>query len=84
MALDADSHSKGFAFVEFEEEVGYFYQEFYFFSTLTRFSEQADAVKALGANNYELKKRRIAVTLSDTRVRSRRRCELLLTMVDPR
>jgi len=53
MALDADGHSKGFAFVEFEEE--------------------ADAVKALGANNYDLKKRRIAVTLSDTRVRSRRR-----------
>jgi len=53
MALDADNHSKGFAFVEFEEE--------------------RDAAKALGANNYELKKRRIAVTLSDTRVRSRRR-----------
>jgi hypothetical protein len=24
MALDADNHSKGFAFVEFEEEVGSF------------------------------------------------------------
>jgi hypothetical protein len=24
MALDADNHSKGFAFVEFEEEVGCF------------------------------------------------------------
>jgi len=53
MALDADNHSKGFAFIEFEEE--------------------RDATKALGANNYELKKRRIAVTLSDSRVRSRRR-----------
>ncbi|KAH9985865.1 hypothetical protein BJV77DRAFT_1031067 [Russula vinacea] len=53
MALDSDNHSKGFAFVEFEEE--------------------GDATRALGANNYELKKRRIAVTLSDTRVRSRRR-----------
>ena len=38
MALDADGHSKGFAFVEFEEEVGSFYQEFYFFLTLTYFS----------------------------------------------
>ncbi|KAI0278229.1 hypothetical protein BGY98DRAFT_1107507 [Russula aff. rugulosa BPL654] len=53
MALDADNHSKGFAFVEFEEE--------------------SDASRALGANNYELKKRRIAVTMSDTRVRSRKR-----------
>ncbi|KAI0301111.1 hypothetical protein B0F90DRAFT_1810154 [Multifurca ochricompacta] len=53
MTLDANNHSKGFAFIEFEEE--------------------KDAVKALGANNYELKKRRIAVTLSDTRVRSQRR-----------
>ncbi|KAI0257869.1 hypothetical protein BC834DRAFT_926935 [Gloeopeniophorella convolvens] len=53
MALDDGGLSKGFAFVEFEEE--------------------KDATKALGANNYELKKRRIAVTLSDTRVRSRKR-----------
>jgi len=27
MALDADKHSKGFAFVEFEEEVGSYYQD---------------------------------------------------------
>lgn len=33
-----------------------------------------DAITALDANNYELKKRRIAVTLADTRVRSRKRC----------
>ncbi|KAH9999668.1 hypothetical protein BJV74DRAFT_823117 [Russula compacta] len=52
MALDANNQSKGFAFVEFEEE--------------------GDATRALGANNYELKKRRIAVTISDSRVRSRR------------
>ncbi|KAH9035591.1 hypothetical protein EDB84DRAFT_1485100 [Lactarius hengduanensis] len=53
MALTTENHSKGFAFIEFEEE--------------------KDAVKALAANNYELKKRRIAVTLSDTRVRSQKR-----------
>jgi squamous cell carcinoma antigen recognized by T-cells 3 len=47
------------------------------------FPMQRDAAKALGANNYELKKRRIAVTLSDTRVRSRKRYEPLLTMIDP-
>jgi hypothetical protein len=34
---------------------------------------QKDAERALGVNNYELKKRRIAVTLSDTRVRSQKR-----------
>jgi len=45
---------------------------------------QADATRALGANNYELKKRRIAVTLSDTRVRSRKRCELSTTVIDLR
>ncbi|KAA1469781.1 hypothetical protein DENSPDRAFT_835444 [Dentipellis sp. KUC8613] len=53
MALDAQNHSKGFAFVEFVNE--------------------RDAAAALNANNYELKKRRIAVTLADTRVRSRKR-----------
>ncbi|KAI0056538.1 hypothetical protein BV25DRAFT_1893853 [Artomyces pyxidatus] len=53
MALDAENHSKGFAFIEFEEE--------------------KDAVTALNANNYELKKRRIAVTLADTRVKGRKR-----------
>ncbi|THH19088.1 hypothetical protein EW146_g2006 [Bondarzewia mesenterica] len=52
MSADADGHSKGFAFVEFEQE--------------------KDAITALNANNYELKKRRIAVTLADTRVRSRK------------
>ncbi|KIJ64460.1 hypothetical protein HYDPIDRAFT_111787 [Hydnomerulius pinastri MD-312] len=50
---DKDGRSKGFAFIEFENE--------------------ADAHTALGANNYELKKRRIAVTLTDTRVRSKNR-----------
>ncbi|OBZ68772.1 hypothetical protein A0H81_11060 [Grifola frondosa] len=51
MALDKDGHSRGFAFVEFEQE--------------------KDAMAALSANNYELKKRRIAVTLSDTRFRAK-------------
>ncbi|KAG6332455.1 hypothetical protein ID866_6633, partial [Astraeus odoratus] len=37
------------------------------------FQNEGDARAALSANNYELKKRRIAVTLSDTRVRPRNR-----------
>ncbi|KAH0831905.1 hypothetical protein J3R83DRAFT_12788 [Lanmaoa asiatica] len=37
------------------------------------FENDADARAALSANNYELKKRRIAVTLADTRVRSKNR-----------
>ncbi|KAI9568595.1 hypothetical protein HD554DRAFT_2099306 [Boletus coccyginus] len=53
LAEDKNGHSKGFAFVEFENE--------------------ADARAALSANNYELKKRRMAVTLADTRVRSKNR-----------
>ncbi|KIM89071.1 hypothetical protein PILCRDRAFT_812968 [Piloderma croceum F 1598] len=53
MASEQNGQSKGFAFIEFEEE--------------------GDAQAALGANNYELKKRRIAVTLADSRVRARNR-----------
>ncbi|KAF8895465.1 hypothetical protein BD779DRAFT_1619135 [Infundibulicybe gibba] len=53
MATDPDGKSKGFAFVEFENE--------------------NDARTALEANNHELKKRRIAVTLADSRARARNR-----------
>ncbi|KAI0326875.1 RNA-binding protein Prp24 [Cubamyces sp. BRFM 1775] len=49
MILDDKGKSKGFAFVEFENE--------------------QDARAALAANNHELKKRRMAVTLADSRVR---------------
>jgi len=54
----------------------------YLFDSNLLFLLQGDATKALGANNYELKKRRIAVTLSDTRVRSRRRCSPLSPTFD--
>ncbi|KIJ17712.1 hypothetical protein PAXINDRAFT_130029 [Paxillus involutus ATCC 200175] len=37
------------------------------------FENEADAQSSLSANNYELKKRRMAVTLADTRVRSKNR-----------
>ncbi|KAG9315935.1 hypothetical protein JVU11DRAFT_3587 [Chiua virens] len=53
LAEDKKGHSKGFAFIEFENE--------------------ADARAALSANNYDLKNRRIAVTLADTRVRAKNR-----------
>ncbi|KAG6897556.1 hypothetical protein C0992_000339 [Termitomyces sp. T32_za158] len=53
MTTDDKGHSKGFAFIEYEQE--------------------KDALASLDANNYELKKRRIAVTLADSRVRSRTR-----------
>ncbi|KAI1794811.1 RNA-binding protein Prp24 [Ganoderma leucocontextum] len=51
MILDDQGRSKGFAFVEFENE--------------------SDARAALAANNHELKKRRMAVTLADSRVRGK-------------
>ena len=41
------------------------------FSSFINFMLQADARAALAANNYELKNRRIAVTLTDTRVRGK-------------
>ncbi|KAI0081583.1 hypothetical protein K474DRAFT_1703756 [Panus rudis PR-1116 ss-1] len=47
MDTDERGHSKGVAFVEFEQAT--------------------DAISALAANNHELKRRRIAVTLADTR-----------------
>jgi len=53
MASEENGQSKGFAFVEFDDE--------------------QDAQAAVGANNYELKKRRIAVTLADSRARARNR-----------
>ncbi|KAF8208710.1 hypothetical protein K438DRAFT_1812755 [Mycena galopus ATCC 62051] len=55
MATDTDGHSKGFAFVEFEDE--------------------KSAQAALEANNQELKKRRIAVTLADSRGRAKKNVE---------
>ncbi|EKM51632.1 uncharacterized protein PHACADRAFT_261883 [Phanerochaete carnosa HHB-10118-sp] len=50
MGFDEKGQTKGFAFVEFEQD--------------------RDALAALAANNHELKKRRIAVTLADTRAKS--------------
>jgi len=74
MAAEQNGHSKGFAFVEFEEEVGArvaFNSRVH--SEHISICVQKDAQAALGANNYELKKRRIAVTLADSRVRARNR-----------
>lgn len=42
-------------------------------SLIRLLSKQKDALNALNANNYELKSRRMAVTMSDSRVRSRRK-----------
>ena len=39
------------------------------------YEEPQDARRALDANNYELKKRRVAVTLSDPRVRARHKSD---------
>ncbi|KAI5116436.1 hypothetical protein M0805_006250 [Coniferiporia weirii] len=51
MSMNEAGRSKGFAFVEFEDE--------------------ASASSALQANNQDLKNRRIAVTMADSRVRAR-------------
>ena len=73
MAEDEKGHSKGFAFLEFEQEVCihkhfllYILYEFCFYV-------KKDALGALAANNHELKKRRIAVTLADSRARAKTR-----------
>lgn len=69
MASDDAGHSKGYAFIEFEDEVRDF-------STcevalLVIDFVQATAQRALQANNHDLKNRRIAVTLADSRVKAR-------------
>ncbi|KAF8195410.1 hypothetical protein BJ912DRAFT_956851 [Pholiota molesta] len=45
------------------------------------FEDPKDAQSALAANNHELKKRRIAVTLADPRVRARHKSEIGLSRV---
>ncbi|CAE6419623.1 unnamed protein product [Rhizoctonia solani] len=51
IATEADGSTKGYAFVEFEQE--------------------SSASQALSMNNHELKKRRIAVTIADSRVHAK-------------
>jgi squamous cell carcinoma antigen recognized by T-cells 3 len=69
MALDKDGKCRGFAFIEYADEVGSTYPEF----ELNLIYSQKAALAALAANNHELKSRRMAVTLSDSRFKSRNR-----------
>lgn len=72
MTTDQSGYSKGFAFVEFENEVRI--ALFVRIALETHGSRvQQDARTALSANNHELKRRRIAVTLADTRVKGKNR-----------
>lgn len=78
MTVDEQGRSKGFAFVEFEQEASLFLSPRCRFVRLrlcmtSIAPEQKDALNALNANNYDLKSRRMAVTMSDSRVRSRRK-----------
>ena len=70
MILDDKGLSKGFAFVEFESEVS-MVAAIGMYLAANVVLVQDDARAALSANNHELKKRRIAVTLADTRVRGK-------------
>ncbi|KAG6841698.1 hypothetical protein C0991_007968 [Blastosporella zonata] len=67
MATDDKGHSKGFAFIEYESEVNILSTTL----SIELISVKKDALTALSANNHELKKRRIAVTLADSRARGR-------------
>lgn len=70
MTLDSDGHTRGAAFVEFEEEVSPDPCRYAFrLATDPRgcFCFQSAAKAALALNSHELKKRRIAVTLADNR-----------------
>jgi squamous cell carcinoma antigen recognized by T-cells 3 len=70
LPLDEKGNAKGFAFVEFENTVRFLS---YFDCGSCPSSAKESANAALSVNNQELKKRRIAVTLADTRVQSRQR-----------
>jgi squamous cell carcinoma antigen recognized by T-cells 3 len=72
MATDANGGCKGFAFVEYEEEVCYSLGDYQVKLKKLK-SGQKDAHAALAANNHELKKRRLAVTLSNPSIRARNR-----------
>lgn len=72
MTTDQNGHSKGFAFIEFENEVRNLHPVRRVLDTDGFFIQQ-DARMALSANNHELKRRRIAVTLADTRVKGKNR-----------
>ena len=76
MATDEQGRSKGFAFIEFEQEVCFVFSSSSSIGSMTcvpSYQKKKDALNALNANNYELKSRRIAVTMADTRVRARRK-----------
>lgn len=73
MMLDERGRSKGFAFVEFENQASNTSRRA---GNHTHAQAQSGAMAALAANNTELKKRRIAVTLSDPRAPTRK-CALL-------
>ncbi|KAJ4001680.1 hypothetical protein F5050DRAFT_1708044 [Lentinula boryana] len=62
MAMDKDGKFRGFAFVEFENESQPFLK-----------SSKNHARVALDANNHELKGRRMAITIADSRVKSTQR-----------
>lgn len=69
MATDEKGQPKGFAFVEYENEVCFIH--LHELPTSPKlYPQQKEAMASLAANNYELKKRRIAVTLADTRGKS--------------
>jgi hypothetical protein len=72
IATGEDGKCKGFAFVDFEQEVRFSWGPCFVSLSAVRLSQQ-DAQAALTANNHELKRRRIAVTLTDSRVRPRNR-----------
>lgn len=78
LALDERGQNKGFAFVEFQDQVP-FRQLKRIDATLIEL--QTGAMAALGANNSELKKRRIAVTLADSRAPAARKCASLLSRI---
>lgn len=69
MAVDERGRSKGFAFVEFENQAS---QTFRVVSSSLMLTPKTCATAALAANNTELKKRRIAVTLSDPKAPTRK------------
>lgn len=71
MTLDADGNTRGAAFVEFEEEVRplstFLHESRRSLTPISSPLSQSSAKAALALNSFELKKRRIAVTLPDSR-----------------
>lgn len=67
MKDDSGQHCRGFAFVDFENEVRDIISKVFRISALISTAMQASARASLALNSTEFKKRHLSVTIADSR-----------------